>query len=223
VSSRVVAYTSGEPGNDAALLAIEHDADLVLVDALPELLEGGALDDELAVILTRAPCDVGVLAGGGAAGPGPVVTPFGGVEHDWSAIELAAWLAGSFGTTLRLLGTEADPSGGRRDASRLLARASLVVQQVVGIVTEPVLVRPGEGGVLEAARDARLLVIGLSDRWRSEGIGRVRAAVAAGAGAPTLFVRRGMRASGVTPHHTLTRFSWTVASSPVDPTSSRTA
>jgi hypothetical protein len=42
-----------------------------------------------------------------------VVTPFGGAEHDWSAIELAAGLAASFDTTLRLLGTEADPSLGR--------------------------------------------------------------------------------------------------------------
>ena len=108
------------------------------------------------------------------------MTPFGGVEHDWSAIELAAWLAQSLGTTLRLLGTEADPALGRRDASRLLARASLLVQQVVGIVTEPVLVRTGEAGVLEASRDARLLVVGLSDRWRTEGIGHARSAVALG-------------------------------------------
>ena len=141
------------------------------------------------------------------------MTPFGGVEHDWSAIEVAAWLAGALGTGLRLLGTEADPALGRRDASRLLSRASLLVQQVVGIVTEPVLVPPGEKGVIDAARDARLLVIGLSDRWPTEGIGRVRLAVAAGANVPTLFVRRGVRPGGVEPHHTLTRFTWTVAAS----------
>ena len=115
-----------------------------------------------------------MLTVGVTSSEGPVVTPFGGVEHDWSAIEVAAWLAGSLGTTLRLLGTEADPALGRRDASRLLARASLLVQQVVGIVTEPVLVPAGEEGVLDAAQDARLLVIGLSERWRSEGIGSVR-------------------------------------------------
>jgi len=64
--------------------------------------------------------------------------PLGGADHDWSAIELAAWLARSLATPLRLVGTEADEARGRRDASRLLARASLLVQQVVGIVTEPV-------------------------------------------------------------------------------------
>jgi hypothetical protein len=45
----------------------------------------------------------------------------------------------------------------------------------------------------------------------SEGIGRVRLAVAADAVAPTLFVRRGVRPGGVTPDHTPTRFTWALA------------
>jgi DNA-binding SARP family transcriptional activator len=215
ISSRVAAYTTGDPAADAILLATEHDVDLMIIDA-PSLLESGRFDDELATILARAPCDVAVLAGSGEAAAGPVVTPFGGIEHDWSAIELAAWLAGSLGTTLRLLGTEADPGLERRDASRLLARASLLVQQIVGIVTEPVLVPPGEQGVLDASRDARLLVVGLSERWRSEGIGPVRLAVAAGSGVPTLFVRRGLRPGGVAPNNTLTRFTWTLGSHQIE-------
>jgi hypothetical protein len=124
------------------------------------------------VILSGASCDVAILVGGETRSSGPVVTPFGGVTHDWSAIELAAWLANALETTLRLLGTAADPAGGRRDASRLLARASLLVQQLVGAV---------------------------------------RAAVAAAAPAPILFVRRGAHATGLGASHTLTRFSWTVA------------
>jgi DNA-binding SARP family transcriptional activator len=207
---RVAAYTSLEPGGDAARLATEHDADLVLVDAEPDH-ESGALDDELTIVLAGASCDVGILVGGAMPASGPVVTPFGGIDHDWSAIELAALLAKALGTSLRLLGTAADPSGARRDASRLLARASLLVQQVVGIVTEPSLVPAGKQGVVDAAADARLLVVGLSERWPSEGIGPVRAAVAAAAAAPTLFVRRGVRANGLGPPQTMTRFSWTVA------------
>jgi DNA-binding SARP family transcriptional activator len=210
VAARVAAYTTQEPGADAALLAREQNVDLVLVDAPPDLLDGGRFDDRLGAILEQAPCDVGVLAGGGGVAAGPVITPFAGVEHDWSAIELAAWLAHSLGTTLRLLGTEADPALGRRDASRLLARASLLVQQVVGIVTEPVLVRAGERGVVEAAAGARLVVVGLSERWRREGIGRARVAVAVEAGVPVLFTRRGLRPSGIAPAETLTRFTWTL-------------
>ena len=213
VSARVAVYTSTEPGSDAAVLAREQDVDLVLMDAPAELLETGRLDDELAQILADVPCDVGVLVGSGTAETGPVVTPFGGIEHDWSAIEIAAWLAGSLHTTLRLVGTEAAPEAGRRDASRLLARASLLVQQVVGIDTEPVLVPAGEEGFLEAARGARLLVVGLSERWQTEGLGDVRLAVAARAGVPTIFVRRGLRPSGIAPDNTLTRFTWTLASS----------
>jgi DNA-binding SARP family transcriptional activator len=206
VPSRVAAFTTLEPGADAVRLAEEHDVDLILTDAAL-----GPLAEDLQVVLERAPCDVAVLVGGGEMTVGPIVTPFGGVEHDWPAIELAAWLAQSLGTTLRLLGTRADPVAGRRDASRLLARASLLVQQVVGTVTEPVLVPAGEEGVVEGARGARLLVVGLSDRWRTEGIGPVRLAVAAGSDAPTLFVRRGLRSSGVAPGETLTRFTWTHA------------
>jgi hypothetical protein len=86
-----------------------------------------------------------------------------------------------------------------------------MIQQVVGIVTEPVLISAGEEGVVRAAQDARLLVMGLSNRWRTEGIGPVRLAVAAAVPAPTLFVRRGLRPSGIAPQETFTRFTWTLA------------
>ena len=54
-------------------------------------------------------------------------------------------------------------------------------------------------------------MVGLSERWRAEGIGTARLALAAGAGIPTLFVRRGLRPSGVAPSETMTRFTWTLA------------
>jgi DNA-binding SARP family transcriptional activator len=211
VVARVAAYTSTEAGSDAARLATEHNAELLLVPASGELLQHGHFDDDLIEILERAPCDVALLAPGADAGTGPVVTPFGGIEHDWSAIEVAARIAGSLGTSLRLLGTEADLARGRRDASRLLGRASLMVQQVVGIVTQPVLIPAGEEGVVRAAEDARLLVMGLSDRWRTEGIGPVRLAVAAAVRVPILFVRHGFGPSAIAPQETFTRFTWTLA------------
>jgi DNA-binding SARP family transcriptional activator len=209
VPCRVAAYTSAEAESEAALLATEQPVDLILSEAPRELLEAGALNLPVASLLEQAPCDVGLVTPGTGAAEGPVVTPFGGAEHDWSAIELAAWLASSLGTTLRLLGTEAEPASGRRDASRLLARASLLVQQVVGIVTEPRLIPPGEAGVLEAATDARLLVLGLSERWREDGIGPVRTAIATAATAPVLFIRAGSHPHGLAPPQTMTRFTWT--------------
>jgi hypothetical protein len=211
VQCRVAAYTTAEAGAEAALLATEQAVDLVLSEAPRELLDAGSLGEPVASLLERAPCDVGLLTTGAGSAEGPVVTPFGGAEHDWSAIELAAWLASSLGTTLRLLGTEAEPALARRDASRLLARASLLVQQIVGIVTEPRLIQAGDAGVVEAAADARVLVVGLSDRWREEGIGAVRAAVANAASAPILFVRAGVNRRGLAPSQTMTRFTWTQA------------
>ena len=209
VACRVAAYTTSAAGTEAALLAAEQPVDLVLAEAPAELLADAPLDEPLSDLLEQTPCEVGLLTAGAAAAGGPIVTPFGGAEHDWSAIELAAWLALSLDTSLRLLGTEADPALGRRDASRLLARASLLVQKVVGIVTEPVLIPPGDPGVVQGAAGARVLVLGLSDRWRAEGIGPTRLAIAAATDAPVLFVRRGVRPGGLAPPQTSTRFTWT--------------
>jgi hypothetical protein len=86
-----------------------------------------------------------------------------------------------------------------------------MVQQVTGIDTEPLLVEPGAKAVIEAAEDAGLLVVGLSARWRQEGLGPTRLAVARGARPPTLLVRRGLRPGGLAPRESLTRFTWTLS------------
>ncbi|HEY5878361.1 MAG TPA: hypothetical protein VIU11_05600 [Nakamurella sp.] len=119
---------------------------------------------------------------------GPVLVRFGGADNDWSAVELGAWLARAAGVPLRLAGTAAVPEHGRRDASRLLSHASLAVQRVLGVRADPVLTSPGPDGMLEALRDAGLLVVGLSTRWQQEGLGPARPRQAGHA--PTLFVRR---------------------------------
>src|SRR5207247_2738838 len=88
------------------------------------------------------PCDVALAVGGRRFRPaGPVVVPFGGGREEWAALELAAWIARSHGLQLRLLGTEADES--RRDASRMLAGASLALQRFAGIAAEPVIASGG--------------------------------------------------------------------------------
>jgi DNA-binding SARP family transcriptional activator len=212
VQARVAAYTSETPGHEAALLATEQDVDLVLVDAPPGLLEAGTAGPDLEALLATAPCDVGILVRPEALvldDERPVVVPFGGAEHDWSAVEIAAWVARSLDVTLRIAGTE--DVGERRDASRLLARASLVVQAALGIVAEPALVPPGVEGVLAAANDGSLLVLGLSERWRAEGIGEARLALARDAPIPTLVIRHGLRPGGLAPPETMTRFTWTIA------------
>ena len=56
------------------------------------------------------------------------------------------------GDSLRQLGTESDAGSGRRDASRLLASASLMVQQIARVDAEPVLAKPGEQAVIDALK-----------------------------------------------------------------------
>jgi DNA-binding SARP family transcriptional activator len=209
LSVRVVAYGSANPGEDAAVLATEQDAGLVLLDAPEKLLEDGPLGREHDTVLARAPCDVGLVVGARELSGGPVVVPFGGAAHDWSAVELAAWLARNLDVTLRLAGARGE--GARGDAGRLLGRASLAVQAAVGIVAEPVLADAGAEGMSEIARDASLIVMGLSDAWQVEGIGAARLALAKAVSVPTLLVRRGDRPGGLAPPHTITRFSWTKA------------
>jgi hypothetical protein len=75
---------------------------------------------------------------------------------------------------------------------------------------EPVLAPRGPAGVLAAAVGAGLVVMGLSPRWREEGLGEALLAVARDAEPPTLLVRAGLGPGGLAPEQSVTRFSWTL-------------
>ncbi len=207
-AARSATFTSGQPGAELARMALELDVELLLAPAPPELLVDGALDSDSVALLSTAPCDVALLVARDGRGGGPVLVPFGGAEHDWAAVELGAWLAKVNQTPLRLIGTAPVPEHGRRDASRLLSHASLAIQQVLGVPAQPLLAEPGVEGLLDASRDAGLLVVGFSGRWEREGLGEARARIAREAHPPTLFVRRGVRPGGLAPAATFTRFTW---------------
>jgi Kef-type K+ transport system membrane component KefB len=208
---RAVAFSSARPGDDLARLAESEEVDLLLVDGQRPLLGEPVPLVDIKPVLERAPCDVGVLVGREGArigvGPGaPILVPFGGAEHDWSALELGAWLASAAGATLKLLG-----AGIPDDAAavkRRLDDAGLLVREVAHVNTESVVVQNGRDGIIAAARAARLLVVGLSERWREEGMGETRSQLARSSAAPILFVRRGQRAGALAPREDFTRFSW---------------
>jgi hypothetical protein len=138
----------------------------------------------------------------------PVVVPFGGQEHDWAALELAAWMAASTGAELRLLGA-AGQTEDKTKVKRVLDDASLLVRQFASVEPEPVIA--DSGGILEAATGAGLLVVGLSQRWRKEGLGQVRSELARAGVAPILFVRRGERQGALAPRSDVTHFAWSSA------------
>ena len=207
--ARTAAFTTVDPVDDALRLAAAYDVRLVLLD-VPEL-DAEALPHDIASILERAPADVGLLTGEDVdwrSGDG-VCVPFAGGEHDWAAVELGAWLASGRGTALRLVGTRADARRGRRDASRLLADASIAVQRAIGIDAVPLLVDPDPGALVEAVASATIVVIGLSASWRREGLGEARRALTRRP-RPTVLVHNGPRPSGLAPAGSRTRFTWTI-------------
>jgi DNA-binding SARP family transcriptional activator len=206
LAARTAAFSSPTPGDDIVRLASQENVDLLLMAGGRSPLGGDA-----EVVLDQAPCDVALLVeASGSLRSGSVVVPFGAANHDWAALELGAWLARATGCPLRLIGAASDQRDDRRDASRLLADASLIVQRTAGIVAEPLLATPGRHGIVALAEGAGLLIIGLSDRWRQEGLGQVRSEIAGAPPAPTVFVRRGPRPGGLAPADTRTRFSWSM-------------
>ena len=99
VLARAAVFTSSTPGADAARLATEQDVDLVLVlgaDRASRRRRSRAASVNRALRRRRARRENGSA--------GPVLVPFAGAEHDWSAIELGAWLAGGWDAPLVLAG-----------------------------------------------------------------------------------------------------------------------
>jgi DNA-binding SARP family transcriptional activator len=190
--ARVACFTSTDPGADLARFAAEQEAELLVVAAAP----GPLLD--------RSPCDVALVSAAPFDPVGrPVLVPFGGGREEWAALELGAWLARAHDLPLRLLGAEAGE--GRRDASRMLAGASLVLQRFVGLTAETALVPPGAAGILaeQGAAIVASLPRGEPDATRRE--------LADRSPVPVLLVHPGLRPGGLAPDRTLTRFSWSLA------------
>ena len=191
------------------------EVDLVLLDGRRPLLGDGIPRGDVGEVLQEAPCDVAVLVAreGQPVAPAPgtrVMVPFGGAEHDWAALELASWLCAATGASLELLGAGGQTAEGKH-AGHLLADAALLAQQFAGVATTTALAEPGRAGIVAAASRADLLLIGLSERWRKEGLGETRRAIAKAAPAPIVFVRRGERPGALAPATDATRFAWSTA------------
>jgi DNA-binding SARP family transcriptional activator len=204
---RTAVFTSTDPVGDAVGLGDSYGVELVLVDSAEEI-DGEHVRDELGALFDRSPADVAVVSAGVRVADG-IFVPFGGGEHDWAALELAAWLAAAAGEELVLVGTSSDRRSGRRDASRLLAHAAVAAQRLAGVSTRPLLAPPTPEGLCAAVEPAGVVITGLPESWRTAGIGDARRALVAG-GSPLVLVHRGPRPGGLAPTESRTRFSWTL-------------
>lgn len=218
VVARGVALTSSSPGSDLAHIVEREPVDLVLTEGRRRLIGEGVPLGDVGELMEHSVSDVAVLVAKEGdpieLGPdSPILVPFGGAEHDWAALELGSWLASNTGAPLKLLGAAGQTDEGK-SVTRLLADAGLLVQQATGIATEPLVVAGGRDGIVAAAEQAGLLVLGLSERWRKEGLGPTRSAIAKAAPAPVLFVRRGSRPGLFAPKENVTQFKWSMAGGP---------
>jgi DNA-binding SARP family transcriptional activator len=208
-TARAAAFVSADPAADVVRLASGYDAELVVVPA-PDV-EDPPLSEELVRLLEDSPADVAVVAGPAVdwgKGTG-VYVAFSGAEHDWAALEVGAWVASAAAVPLRLVGRSDDPARGRRDASRLLANASLAVQRLVGVMSGPLLVEPTEAALVSALEPATVVIAGFSSRWRVHGIGEARRLLLR-RGGPTVIVHSGPKPGGLAPAESRTRFTWTI-------------
>ncbi len=214
VPSRAVAYVSPDFGADLVRLSETHDVDLVVIDGQRPILGDPIPRGPMLNVLSNAECDVAVVISrqdtGELGDSGPVVVPFGGADHDWAALELATVVARVAGVGVKLVGASRGDSDSR-SISRLLASASLAVQQLSGVVVETQLTEPGAAGVLSAATGASALMVGLSTRWREEGIGEVRQYIAQHASILTVLVRSGGARSFLRTEGSATRVAWSRA------------
>jgi DNA-binding SARP family transcriptional activator len=203
--ARTAAFVATDWAVDIVHFSRVHDATLVIVDVREQLTE--ALPTQL---LESATADVAlVFRGDNMVDGGIVYVPFGGGEHDWSALELAAAIGRAHGYELRLVGTGGAPSG-RRDASRLLADASLALQRACGVVAVPVLAPPTADALLAVVEDGALVVAGIGSRPRPTVLDPVRNALVVRALSPVVLVHRGLRPALLAPSESRTRFTWSL-------------
>ena len=191
--ARTAAFTSDDPAADLVRLATTNDADLVLVDA-PAGIDARAAARTLAALLERAPAQVAILAGG----------PVRLTRTRFTCRSAAASTTGPRSSSARGSRPRRDRRCGSSARARIRAAAAATpavcspmrrspVQRLVEVDATPVLAEPGPAALLEAVADGAVVAVGVSPRWRAEGIGAARRALVRDARPPVLLVHRGLR------------------------------
>ena len=188
-----LAVSTRAVGDTIVDVARERHPDLVLMSLHSPALSGRLLSGSLGCVLRKAPADVAVLVDpsgrGTTVGPGArILVPYGHGFHEEAGLELAVRLARSSKAEIHLLGA------GEPDDTLDLARVAADAYERSGVwTTADKLTTDVVGGMIQASRDADLVVLAVSETWADEEkatLGRLRDMVAAATTTPLLIVRR---------------------------------
>ena len=203
-----LAVTTRAVGDTIVEVAEQRRPDLVLMSLRSSALSGRLLRGSLGCVLRRAPADVAVLVDPGrrgtTLGPGErILVPYGHGFHEEAGLDLAVRLARSSRAEVHLLGASDGESS--LDLASVAAEAyeRSGVWTVADILTTDVV-----SGMIDAARDADLVVLAVSETWADEEkatLGRLREIVAAATTTPLLIVRRHGQTSARGPARWFTR------------------
>ncbi|MBV8386967.1 MAG: cation:proton antiporter [Acidimicrobiia bacterium] len=186
---------AGSPGDTVERVVEEREPNLVLMFWRRAPFGRRLLGGTVGHVLRHADSDVAVLIdpthqGLGLKRGAEIAVPFGGGFHEEAAVDLALRLAEASGATLKLVGR----ADGDDSAHELGERAAQAYEDTgVWTVAAPV---DGDGDVtgklVEEAKEADLVVLGVSDKWVKDqnSLGDLRESMAARASAPVLVVRR---------------------------------
>ena len=130
-----------------------------------------------------------------------IAVPFAGGDHDWAAAELGAWLAAGASAKLLLIGAEKAVTMPAMPAGCWLRRPSPSSSSWASTSSRCLRTRDRKDS-WRPLRTAGIAVVGLSPRWRREGLGESRRALLQ-AVSPTLLVHRGARPGGLAPREQL--------------------
>ena len=184
VEIRTAVFLSLTPGVDLGRLAAEQDVDLLLADAPDGLLE----DARVLALLEQAPCDVGVVVGTARPrrpGPRPLrgrrARLGGGRARSVARPQRRQRSSGSRAPPPAPSGSRRGPAARERVDRACSARSASPPSRC--------------SSSRRRRRSSRrppvrgIVVVGLTDRWRHEGLGRARTALATRADGATILVR----------------------------------
>ena len=186
----------------------------MLLDAPADFLAAGELGGVAGAVLDSASCDVGIVVCRRDRAPDPGYRCSSPSPAPSTTGRRSSSQPGSRARRgRRSVCSAARPTSARASGTRVVSSPPPRSSSSGSCACRPsrCSCRRARKDILRAADEGGLLVFGLSDRWRQEGLGETRLAIAREAACPTLLVRKGLKPGGIAPGQTMTRFTWSLA------------